>query len=51
MEELIGVPTTERTFSDEHSEYEAIIKKELGIVVIIDNEDEFKGVFLSLIHI
>lgn len=47
MEELIGVPTTERTFSDEHCEYEAIIKKELGIVVIIDNEDEFKGVFSS----
>ena len=47
MEELIGVQTTERTFSDEHSEYEAIIKKELGIVVIIDNEDEFKGVFSS----
>ena len=45
MEELIGVQTTERTFSDEHSEYEAIIKKELGIVVIIDNENEFKGVF------
>lgn len=47
MEELIGVPTTERTFSNEHCEFEAIIKKELGIVVTIDNEDEFKGVFSS----
>ena len=45
MEELIGVPTTEKTFSDEHNEYEAMLKKELGIVVIIDNENEFKGVF------
>ena len=47
MEEIIGVPTTEKTFSDEHCEYEATIKKKLGIVVIIDNEDEFKGVFSS----
>ena len=37
MEELIEVPTTERTFSDEHSEYEATIKKKFGIVVIIIN--------------
>ena len=47
MEELIEVPTTERTFSDEHSEYEATIKKKFGIVVIINNEDDFKRVFTS----
>lgn len=47
MEEIKGILTTTlKTFNDTRNEYEGVcIKKELGVVVSIDNENEFKGVF------
>ena len=47
MEEIKGILTTKfKTFNDTGNEYEGVrIKKELGVVVSIDNENEFKGVF------
>lgn len=48
MEEIKGILTTSTIFSDTRNEYEGVrIKKELGVVVAIDNENEFKGVFSS----
>ena len=46
MEEIKGILTTSTIFNGTCNEYEGVrIKKELGVVVAIDNEDEFKGVF------
>lgn len=46
MEEIKGVLTTSTIFNGVCNEYEGVrIKKELGVVVAIDNENEFKGVF------
>ena len=47
MEEIKGILTTTlKTFNDTRNEYESVcIKKELGVVVAIDNENEFKDVF------
>ena len=46
MEEIKGILTTSTIFSGTRNEYEGVrIKKELGVVVAIDNENEFKGVF------
>ena len=47
MEEIKGILTTTSTiFNGIRNEYEGVrIKKELGVVVAIDNENEFKGVF------
>ena len=47
MEEIKGILTTTlKTFNDARNEYEGVcIKKGLGVVVAIDNENEFKGVF------
>lgn len=47
MEEIKGILTTKSTiFNGIRNEYEGVrIKKELGVVVAIDNENEFKGVF------
>lgn len=46
MEEIKGILTTQNIFNGIHNEYESVcIKKELGVVVAIDNENEFKGVF------
>ena len=47
MEEIKGILTTKlKTFNDTGNEYEGVrIKKELGVVVAIDNENEFKDVF------
>ena len=47
MEEIKGILTTTlKTFNDTCKEYEGVrIKKELGVVVSIDNENEFKDVF------
>ena len=46
MEEIKGILTTQKIFNGIHNEYESVcIKKELGVVVAIDNENEFKGVF------
>ena len=47
MEEIKGILTaTLKTFNDTRNEYEGVcIKKELGVVVAIDNENELKGVF------
>lgn len=47
MEEIKGILTTTSTiFNGFRNEYEGVrIKKELGVVVAIDNENEFKGVF------
>ena len=47
MEEIKGILiTTSTIFSCTRNEYEGVrIKKELGVVVAIDNENEFKGVF------
>ena len=46
MEEIKGILTTSTIFNGVRNEYEGVrIKKELGVVVAIDNEDEFKGVF------
>ena len=47
MEEIKGILTTTlKTFNDTRNEYEGVcIKKELGVVVAIDNENEFKYVF------
>ena len=47
MEEIKGIlTTTSKSFNGTLNEYECIrIKKELGVVVAIDNENEFKGVF------
>ena len=47
MEEIKGIiNTTSTIFNGIRNEYEGVrIKKELGVVVAIDNENEFKGVF------
>lgn len=46
MEEIKGILTTSTIFNGIRNEYEGVrIKKELGVVVAIDNENEFKGVF------
>lgn len=46
MEEIKGILTTSTIFNGTCNEYEGVrIKKELGVVVAIDNENEFKGVF------
>ena len=45
MEEIKGILTTQKMFNVTFNEYESVIKKELGVVVAIDNENEFKGVF------
>lgn len=47
MEEIKGILTTTlKTFNYTRNEYEGVcIKKELGVVITIDNENEFKGVF------
>ena len=47
MEEIKCILTTTSTiFNGIRNEYEGVrIKKELGVVVAIDNENEFKGVF------
>ena len=47
MEEIKGIlTTTSKSFNGTLNEYECVrIKKELGVVVSIDNENEFKGVF------
>ena len=47
MEEIKGILTTTSTIINGiRNEYEGVrIKKELGVVVAIDNENEFKGVF------
>ena len=46
MEEIKGVLTTSTIFNGVCNEDEGVrIKKELGVVVAIDNENEFKGVF------
>ena len=46
MEEIKGILTTQNMFNFTFNEYEGVcIKKELGVVVAIDNENEFKGVF------
>ena len=47
MEEIKGILTTTlKTFNETRNEYEGVcIKKELGVVVAIDNENEFKDVF------
>lgn len=46
MEEIKGILTTSTIFNGVCNEYEGVcIKKELGVVVAIDNENEFKGVF------
>lgn len=45
MEEIKGILTTQKMFNVTFNEYESVNKKELGVVVSIDNENEFKGVF------
>ena len=45
MEEIKGILTTQKMFNVTFKEYESVIKKELGVVVAIDNENEFKDVF------
>lgn len=46
MEEIKGILTTSTIFNGTCNEYKGVrIKKELGVVVAIDNENEFKGVF------
>ena len=46
MEEIKGILTTQKMFNVTFNEYDGVrIKKELGVVVAIDNENEFKGVF------
>ena len=46
MEEIKGILTTSTIFNGVRNEYDGVrIKKELGVVVAIDNENEFKGVF------
>lgn len=47
MEEIKGIlTTTSKTFNGTFNEYECVrINQELGVVVAIDNENEFKGVF------
>ena len=45
MEEIKGILTTQKMFNVAFNEYESVIEKELGVVVSIDNENEFKGVF------
>lgn len=44
MEEIKGILCTSTVGSDEECNG-VRIKKELGVVVAIDNENEFKGVF------
>lgn len=46
MEEIKGILTTQNMFNVTFNEYEGVcINIELGVVVAIDNENEFKGVF------
>lgn len=45
MEEIKGILTTQNMFNVTLNEYESVNNKELGVVVYIDNESEFKGVF------
>ena len=45
MEEIKGILTTQKMFNVTFNECDSVIKKELGVVVAIDNENEFKGVF------
>lgn len=46
MEEIKCILTTQKMFNGTCNEYDGVrIKKELGVVVAIDNENEFKGVF------
>ena len=45
MEEIKGILTTQKMFNVTFNEDESVINKELGVVVSIDNENEFKGVF------
>lgn len=45
MEEIKGIITTQKMFNVTFNEYESVNNKELGVVVYIDNESEFKGVF------
>ena len=45
MEEIKGILTTQKMFNVTFNEYESVIKKELGVVVAIDNENEFKAIF------
>ena len=40
-----GILTTQKMFNVTFNEYESVNKKELGVVVAIDNENEFKDVF------
>ena len=44
MEEIKGILTTQKMFNVTFNEDESVIKKELGVVVSIDNENEFKDV-------
>ena len=44
MEEIKGILTTQKMFNVTFNEYESVNNKELGVVVYIDNESEFKGV-------
>ena len=46
MEEIKGILTTQKMFNVTFNEYEGVcINIELGVVVAIDNENEFKGIF------
>ena len=45
MEEIKGILTTKKMFNVTFNEYDSVINKELGVVVAIDNENDFKGVF------
>lgn len=45
MEEIKGILTKQKMFNVTFNKYESVNNKELGVVVYIDNESEFKGVF------
>ena len=51
MEEIKGILTTQKMFNVTFNEDESVIKKELGEVVSIDNENEFKGVFTKYVEV
>lgn len=48
MEESRGVYTLPVLYNEQSGTNEGVcVRKELGVVVAIDNEDEFKGVFFK----
>lgn len=52
MEESRGVYTLPVLYNEQSGTNEGVcVRKELGVVVAIDNEDEFKGVFQRMVRL